>query len=790
MSQRATLLVVDDIAANRETFCELLDAAEYRIIEATDGPTALQLAAETPPDLVLLDVMMPGMDGFEVCRRLRADTTLAEVPIILVTALDDQASRVRGIEAGADDFISKPFNRLELRTRVRTITRLNRYRRLHEAQAAVRDSEKHFRALVSLGPIAIYSCSVDGVIQDFNERAVALWGRVPKQAALEDQFCGSFKLYHPDGTFLSHEQSPMAEVCRGQIPTVEARELQIERPDGSRVTVLFSVVPLRDDRGDISCAIGCFQDITERKTAELERRESEQELKAIFDQAAVGVVQADLTTRRFQRYNQWFCDFLGRTHEEMGRLSYTEITHPQDLGLDLENIRNLNSGAFREFTQEKRYLRKDGSIVWASVAVSAIGPAGEKPTDFITIVLDITERKRLNEHFVQAQKMEALGQFSGGVAHDFNNILAAISGYTELSRMILKGNAEVHDHLGAVLKAIGRAADLVRQILTFSRRDTQVRRIVKLDTVVAETLNLMRALIPTTIEFDTAIAPDVPSVLANANQIHQVLMNLGINAWHAIGDRPGRLKMEVERFAVSVEYAATKPRLQPGDYVRLSVSDTGCGMDPATLRRIFEPFFSTKAPGAGTGLGLSVVHGIMDSHDGAITVHSEPGEGTVFRLYFPVHCGEAATPNPTMEGVAPRGSGERILVVDDEEILALMLQKTLLALGYEVECMTDSTAALALVRSDPGRFTLVVSDQTMPGMTGLALASELQLIRPGLPVILMTGYSLSLTAERIEEAGVRQLILKPVTIRSLGRAVHAAISGKPPTHNESNSPYR
>ncbi len=1046
----ATVLVVDDVAANRLTLCELLEPEDYRLVEASDGPSALRLAAEEPPDVVLLDVMMPGMDGFEVCRRLRADGRLAEVPVIMVTALDDHASRLAGLDAGADDFITKPFNRAELRARVGTIARLNRYRRLHEAQVALRESEKHFRALFDSAGVAVYTCDAAGKIQDFNRHAVEMWGREPKPGESEELFSGSFKMcradgsilpreqsaiagvcagripdvkdqeflverhdgsritllvnivslknergeitcvinsfyditarkradeerresderyrvlfnsmdegfcvievlfdqmdqpvdyrfletnpkfeqqsglsaavgktvrelvptieavwiqrfgevartgkstrftnrveglnrwfdihafrfgesangkvavlfsdisaralaeqtlrasearfralfdsgpvaifscdsagtmhdfnrhalellgrkpepgetlqqfrrsfkfYQPDGTRMADEQSAMLKVLNGSIPSVTEEELVIERPDGLRITVVANVVPLEDEHGKITGAINCFHDITVRKATEAVQRENEQWLRAVFEQSAVGVVQTDASTGHFLRVNQRFCDIIGYTREEMERLSFNDVTHTQDLAHNLENVMRLREGSGREFAQEKRYVRKDGSTVWTSIAVSSIGPPGGVPVSFIAFVQDITERRRLDEHFLQAQKMEALGQFSGGVAHDFNNILAAIGGYTELSRMLLTGNPDVHEHLGAVLQAAGRAADLVKQILTFSRQQPQVRKSIRLQPVITESLKLLRATIPTTIEIETAIEADAPTVLANANQVHQVLMNLAINAGHAMKDRPGRLRVTLESFVVSAEYAATKPRLGTGSYVRVSVSDTGCGMAPETLRRIFEPFFTTKAPGEGTGLGLSVLHGIMDSHDGAVTVHSQPGEGTTFNLYFPAHNGEAAA-GLIDEGPTPRGNGERVLVVDDEELLAVMVHKTLTQLGYQAESATEPAAALALVRADPGRFKLALSDQTMPGMTGLALARELREISPGLPVILMTGYSLSLTAERIEEAGVRQVMLKPVTIHSLGTAVHAAISGAPPPYNGSNSPYR
>jgi PAS domain S-box-containing protein len=267
-SKTPTILVVDDIEANRETLRELLEDEDYCLVEAPDGPTALKLAAEVPPDLVLLDVMMPGMNGYEVCRRMRADARLAEVPIIMVTALDDQVSRIAGIEAGADDFVTKPFNRAELRARARTVTRLNRYRRLLETQVALRSSEERFRILFELGPVAIYSCDATGLIREFNQRAVELWMVRPSEINGNDRFCGSYKLHRPDGTVMAHDKCPMADVIAGRIPGAKDLEIIIERPDGSRINAIVNIVPLKDERGQITGAINCFHDITESKQAQ------------------------------------------------------------------------------------------------------------------------------------------------------------------------------------------------------------------------------------------------------------------------------------------------------------------------------------------------------------------------------------------------------------------------------------------------------------------------------------------------------------------------------------------
>ena len=455
---------------------------------------------------------------------------------------------------------------------------------------------------------------------------------------------------------------------------------------------------------------------------------------------------------------------------------WLEAIRPEDRDRVLQAVRA--KPARGSYNEEYRIIRPDGAERWIHDRAFPVRDADGLIKRWVGVAEDITERRLLEEQFRQAQKMEAVGTLAAGIAHDFNNILAAISGNAELARMVLSDNPEVREHLGAVLQATSRATDLVRQILAFSRQQAPERHPIHLEPILAESLKLLRATIPSTIAFDTSLATDAPMVLADATQVHQIMMNLGTNAWHAMKDRTGRLQVKLDRFVVDAAFAATQPRLLPGVYARVSVSDTGCGMDHATLRRIFEPFFTTKPLDEGTGLGLAVVHGIMESHDGAVTVHSKPGEGTVFHLYFPAHAGKATAPAGEV-GPIPLGHGERLLFVDDEEPLVRLGQKTLTALGYEVEVATRPATALAMVRADPQRFALVVTDQTMPGMTGLILASQLLQIRPGLPIILTTGYRASLTSEGVEAAGIRQLLIKPTSIPALGAAVHAALSARP-----------
>ncbi|EDY17910.1 histidine kinase [Chthoniobacter flavus Ellin428] len=390
---------------------------------------------------------------------------------------------------------------------------------------------------------------------------------------------------------------------------------------------------------------------------------------------------------------------------------------------------------------------------------------------------EVAERKRVEEtnRKLQAQlhlsqKMDALGTLAGGVAHDFNNLIPAIIGNAELAMADLPSGHPVLKKLSEIVKAGARARDLVNRILTFSRQRPQERRVLKLQPVVEEALQLLRVALPAMIEIRTDFQADVPTVLADATQIHQIVMNLGINASHAM-NKNGCLEVRLETIAVDAALARSSAELHEGTYVRLTVSDNGCGMDRSTLARIFEPFFTTKLPGQGTGLGLAVVHGIMMDHDGAITVDSKPGEGTAFQLYFPVvQSGVPKTPIPAPE--IRRGSGQRILFVDDEAPLVYLVTESLKFLGYHVSGFTRPEEALEALRAAPGNFDFMITDLSMPVMPGPVLARQALQIRPDLPIVIATGYIRPEDIERARHIGVRDLILKPSTVLELSETMH------------------
>jgi PAS domain S-box-containing protein len=397
-------------------------------------------------------------------------------------------------------------------------------------------------------------------------------------------------------------------------------------------------------------------------------------------------------------------------------------------------------------------------------------------TDQVQVEL---EKAKLFVQLQQAQKMEAIGTLAGGIAHDFNNILTPIYGYTELARTRLSAENSAAAELGEVLKAAGRAMELVKQILTYSRQTPHEPQPLEIQLIVKEALKLLRSSIPTTIEINQQIEPGLGTVLADPTQIHQVLMNLCTNAYHAMRETGGVLAIRLT--AVDLDRTDAKVAgldLSPGPYLKLEVSDTGHGMDRATRERIFEPYFTTKKKGEGTGMGLAVAHGIVKNHGGYIAVYSEPGQGTTFNVYLPRIL--AATVPVVAESATPlrRGNKERILIVDDDKTIVQLEQQILEGLDYQVTASSDSQEALETFCAGPADFDLVITNMTMPRLTGIELAQRLLVVREDIPIILCTGFSELVNEEKAKALGIREYVMKPVVRQELARVVRKALDGK------------
>ena len=380
------------------------------------------------------------------------------------------------------------------------------------------------------------------------------------------------------------------------------------------------------------------------------------------------------------------------------------------------------------------------------------------------------EKSALEAQLRQAQKMEAIGTLAGGIAHDFNNILAAILGYTELAKKKMIPESEPDHCLAEVLKATYRAKDLVQQILAFSRKGEQEMKPMRIQSVVKEALKLLRASIPSSIEIQQRIASDCQPILADPTRIHQIILNLCTNASHAMEAKGGTLSVLLEN-TVLAEDEAQAQGLAPGDYVLLVVSDTGHGMGKDVLARIFEPYFTTKEQGKGAGLGLAIVHGLVKDSGGSISVASAIGQGTTFRIFFPRVLGKEEEEAPQQIPVPSEKGSERIFVIDDEQAIVAMEKIALERLGYQVQLFADSEEALAAFRANPQGCDLVVTDQTMPHLSGMDLAKAFLAIRPDLPIILSTGYSSQASEEDAARAGIRRFIMKPLNISQLAAVI-------------------
>lgn len=567
-------------------------------------------------------------------------------------------------------------------------------------------------------------------------------------------------------------------------------ELRIIRPDNGRRDLIVTGSPRYDNQGNIIGTIGVFRDITERKRAAEALQQSEEKYRLIAENAKDNIWVVSPETLKPTYVSPSIYSIIGYTPQEVERKSLETFLVPESnemvttiLQEEFEKEGQPGIDPHRSRTVQVQMNHKDGHKVWTEVTASFLRDKEGRISGILGATRDITERKaaeeektRLEAQLRQAQKMEAIGTLAGGIAHDFNNILMAILGYAELVKMDTSDNRAASGNIDEILKAGKRARDLVRQILAFSRQIEQERRTIQPYLIVKEALKLLRASLPTTIEIRQKINTECGEVLADPTQIHQVLMNLCTNAHHAMREKGGILTVSLESVTVSPENTREYPNLPEGPYVRLIVSDTGCGMDQKTMERIFEPFFTTKPVGEGTGMGLATVHGIVASHGGTITVSSSVGEGTAFEILLPR--AESKSKEEITDDTKALTGRESILLVDDEEPLALLGKRTLQRLGYNVTTRTSSVEALEAFGAQPNKYDLVITDQTMPNMTGAELAVEIMRIRPSTPVILITGYSEVITPEKAKQLGIRDYLTKPLVVKELGKAVRSILDQK------------
>ena len=650
------ILAIDDKHDNLVALSALLRAMipECKVFTADSGPKGLDLARSEQPDAILLDIKMPEMDGFEVCERLKAEKQTGLIPVIMLTALKTESrDLVRGLEAGADAYLSKPVDENVLTAQVKTALRIRK------AEQALRRQNEELDALVR---------EKTASLRQSEERVKALLNAPSDAAVLLD-----------------------TAFCIQAVNTEAARRL------------------------------GCSPE-------------------ACLNTCILGYLPAEIAAPRRA--------YAGKVIETGRPVSFED--------------------------------EREGTIFF-----HRIYPIFNDQQEVVQLALfarDITEerqheaqRAQLESQLRQAQKMEAVGTLAGGIAHDFNNILSAVIGYTDLALTEVQKGTLLHQNLSEVLFAGNRARELVGQILSISRPDTQEMRPVPLNSLVKEAMKMLRSTIPSSISLQEGVCREQLMVLADPTQLHQVVVNLATNAKQAMPEQSGVMEVRLDRIVFEDQHGAAHPDFIPGPYARLSVSDTGTGIPQEQQEKIFEPYFTTKKRGEGTGLGLSVVHGIVTAHQGKIVVSSRPGRGSLFQVYLPLDERESE-PEIRSEtaGELPLGS-ETILVVDDEKAIVNMVRQHLERQGYSVTTRHSSLQALKTFQAAPDAFDLVITDMTMPGLTGVQLAGELFKVRPDLPVILCTGHSDTVSEDSIWKHGLAKYLKKPIHREELALSVRQVL---------------
>jgi PAS domain S-box-containing protein len=557
---------------------------------------------------------------------------------------------------------------------------------------------------------------------------------------------------------------------------VLTHEVDQVRKDGSIVHTEIVTTLLQDANGRVVGIIGVTRDITEQRHAAERLRESEEKYRLFVETALEGTWAVD-AEHRITFVNQVMCDKLGYGIEEIMGHNVADFIAEEHLGDHKARMDARSKGVSEKY--ERKFRRKDGGELWLIVSVRALMDENGGFLGAFSMLTDITERKQAERErrefegkLRQAQKLEAIGTLAGGIAHDFNNILVPIMGYAEMALSSTSQFNPIRNGLEQILNAAQRARDLVKQILVFGRSGKEQQKIpVEISSIIKEVLKLLRASLPSSIEIRQNIGNGV--ACADATQIHQVLINLCTNAAHAMSDK-GILEVSLTRVDSSKSDLPDQAivDLKPGQYLKLSVSDTGTGIDGRTRQRIFDPYFTTKEVGKGSGLGLAVVHGIVRRHEGTITVQSEPGKGTTFDVYIPA--AEARTGMVAKIGQVVQSGTERILLIDDEQIVVETETAILEELGYKVTSETNSLRALEIFHSGPDEFDLIVTDHTMPKMSGIDLSKEIRQMRPDIPIILCTGFSEKVTMAIAVDLGV-EFLMKPFSMKQIAELVRKVL---------------
>ncbi len=745
---RATIAVSFARPADTRLVREHLRAHGHRVVKVTED-TAGGI------DLVLLDAPSLRRHHLSLLRRLK-DNDPVFLPVIL--AIDRHGNAADCLNTGVvDDCLRLPLSRAEL------ASRLNVFLRLRQRTAALAEKNEEIRALVESSEDHIFMLDKEGRFIASNNRTRHLG------QAQRDRLIGRRLDQVLPSDVAATLQQEVDEVLATRAVRVMEYSLVVKGTTLHRHLTLFPVT-LADGRQQVG---GVCRDIT----SQVETEKSRFLLAKAVDYTAESVIITD-RARKIIFVNTGFEKISGYSRQEaLGKSPAFLHSGRHDAAFYQHLLATIYGG--RTWKGDLINRRKDGRIYVVEATISPVFDEYGGISHFVSVRRDVTEERRFEKVRQQMQRFEAIGTLAGGIAHDFNNILTPIMGYSELCKSMLPADSRIRDNIEQIVLAAHRARELVRQILTFSRQKGARRVPLDIRMVVKEALKLIRAALPADIRIEQQIEAGREHVLADPTEIHQVVMNLCTNAQYAMLETGGTLKVRLGRIDIDRSKAETVPGLHAGPYLRLRVEDTGCGIPPRILDRIFEPYFTTRSEDHGTGLGLATVQGIVTGIGGVVTVESAEERGTVFDVFLPVVDTPAEMEKGSGEQPVP-GGNERILFVDDEPMIADLGRKMLGQLGYTVTAVTDPVAALALLRNNPGCFDLLITDMTMPAMSGMELVREINALRPELPVIVCTGFNKKMPQEWKDGNNVHSLLTKPLGFRELAQAVRNALDSPPP----------
>ncbi len=758
MVKKHILVVEDEHVVALDIKNNLLRLGYAVLAVVSSGEEAISEAGKSRPDLVLMDIRLKGeMDGVTAANHIR---NFIDIPIVYLTAYSDDDTLKRAKITEPFGYILKPLDGRELHTTIEMAL----YK--HEIEGKLRNRERWLTTtLKSIGD-AVIATDAAGKIDFMNLVAEALTGW-KKDDALGQNLRAVFNIII--NAKRSSEPSLVANTLPEGYANTSLSHHTLVTKKGKKIPIDCNVSPIKNDNGKMIGVVLVFRDMSERVHAEEALRESEERYRKFFEEDLTGdyISRPDGT---LLACNPAFAKMFGFNSVSEARQHNLNELYPNPQARDAFLQLLKEKGKLEYFEADLR--AKDGKPVYVIENASAAFDSKDELTEIKGYLFDITERKLLEEQLHQAQKMESIGTLAGGIAHDFNNILGAILGYASFMKMKITGEHPFYNYIDVIERSAVRASELTGQLLAFARGGKFNTAAVDLNEVVAETVKMLKSTFDKLIEIKTHLKSKLPTVDANSGQLQQVVMNLCVNARDAMPEG-GRLIIETGTANIDAEYAKTHVEARHGTYVTLTVTDTGVGMDKETIRKIFEPFFSTKEPDKGTGLGLSVVYGVVRNHGGFVRVYSSPDEGATFTIYLPVS-GKPKT-EAVSQDEAPQKGSELVLVVDDEKEISLILKEILRNQGYQVLTAENGIEAATIYEKHHQNIKLVILDMIMPKMGGRETFAQLKNINPGIKALLSSGYSRHGKAEAIMQEGIRGFVQKPYKANDLLSAVRRAL---------------